>query len=392
LIKPDPVSGNVSWLGKRVHLQRKDLEVLALLASNPGAVIARSIFITVVWNGNDLVGDRGVSDKIFSLRRALQDHDESQPIIRTIPRRGYQLSQPAVQPVVLKQPVFAPGNTIAGSPGWRLQRRLSESERSESWLAQSSDGNTAPQVFSFCRSEVHLRRLQRETTLLRYLSESLGERQDFALVRDWQLQEPPYFLARDYCTHGSLTAWANAVGGLAAQSLPQRTALMLALAAAVASMHEIGVVHGQLSSASILLDDGDPATGPQLKLSAFDLGVLRDHSKLAALKITAAGLSFVEGTQAPRMADDIYALGALLLQLAVGDLSAEPGDAWLARVPKTEWRNLISACLDSESKRPSATMVHQLLLGRKPGGRKSAVGKSRSSKTKPSFRPRRRAR
>jgi hypothetical protein len=35
----DPVSGNVSWQGKCVHLQRKDLEVLALLASNPGSLM-----------------------------------------------------------------------------------------------------------------------------------------------------------------------------------------------------------------------------------------------------------------------------------------------------------------------------------------------------------------
>ena len=40
----DPVSGNVGWQGKLVHLQRKYLEVLALLASNTGNVIARARF------------------------------------------------------------------------------------------------------------------------------------------------------------------------------------------------------------------------------------------------------------------------------------------------------------------------------------------------------------
>jgi eukaryotic-like serine/threonine-protein kinase len=360
----DPVSGNVSWQGKCIHLQRKDLEVLALLASNPGTVIARASFVTVVWNGNDLVGDRGVSDKIFTLRRALSDHDESQPIIRTIPRRGYQLSVAVQQAIALAPPAFEPGQAIAGSPGWRLQRQLSVSDVSESWLAQSEDAHAAPQVFSFCRSEAHLRRLQRETTLLRYLCETLGERKDFALVRDWQLLEPPYFLARDYCTHASLTAWATAVGGLTTQSVAERQALMLALTAAVASMHDVGVVHGQLDAASILLVGGDKKTAPQLKLSAFDLGALRDSGQLAALKITNVGLSFIDGIQAPTIAEDIYALGVLLLQLAVGDLAAKPGDsAALTLATNPAWGNLICQCFGPPEQRPSAAELYQLFCG-----------------------------
>ena len=384
----DPVSGNVSWQGKLVHLQRKDLEVLALLTSVNGAVVSRASFIAVVWDGNDLVGDRGVSDKMFSLRRALADHDESQPIIRTIPRRGYQLSVAAVQPITLEQPAFAPGKAISGCPGWHLQRQLTTSEATESWLAHSDDKQTAPRVFSFCCSEAHLRGLQRETTLLRYLSESLGERKDFALIRDWQLQEPPYFLARDYCTYGSLTEWANTVGGLAAQSLDRRTALMQALVSAVASVHEIGVVHGQLSAASILLDDGKDAAAPQLKLSAFDLGVLRDPTQLVPLKITALGLSFVDGIHAPQISDDIAALGTLLLQLAVGDFNAEATDTWLSRIPKPEWHDMIATCFAQESKRPSALQLHKLLRGADATEKAEAIEKADiAEKPKSSERP-----
>ena len=61
----DPVSGNVSWQGKLVHLQRKDLEVLAVLASVTGSVVSRAGFIAVVWDGNDLVGaNAGCSNTI----------------------------------------------------------------------------------------------------------------------------------------------------------------------------------------------------------------------------------------------------------------------------------------------------------------------------------------
>ncbi len=362
----DPITGYVGWQGKRVHLQRKDLEVLALLASNQGAIITRANFIAVVWNGNDLVGDRGVSDKIFSLRKALADHDEQQPLIRTIPRRGYQLTVTAVQPVMPEQPAFIVGGAIPGCPGWRLQRRLSESLETESWLSQSDDRQIAPRVFSFCQSEAQLRRFKRETTLLRYLSETLGERADIALIRDWQLLEPPYFLARDYCTHANLTEWANAVGGLPAQSQAQREALMVALAVAVASVHAIGIVHGQLSAASVLFDDDDGDAGPQLKLSAFDLGALSDRNKLVPHEITDAGLSFIEGMHAPTIAGDIQALGALLLQLALGDLNAQPNEAALLRITEEHWRALISSCFTANAQQPSAA---ELALGlRKAAG------------------------
>ena len=346
----DPVTGNVSWQGKLVHLQRKDLEVLALLTSVNGAVVSRASFIAVVWDGNDLVGDRGVSDKMFSLRRALADHDEAQPIIRTIPRRGYQLSVAAVQPITLEQPAFAPGKAISGCPGWHLQRQLTTSEATESWLAHSDDKQTAPRVFSFCCSEAHLRGLQRETTLLRYLSESLGERKDFALIRDWQLDEPPYYLARDYTAFGTLSQWR----GLADAPVAQRMAMMQGLCDAVAAMHALGVVHRQLSVETILVDSAE--SGPQLKISAFDLGALNDRSALAPLKITAAGLTVgteEHGTELTA-ADDVLALGTVLLQLMLGDLQAQPGAEYLGKVPNPQVQALLSHCFGPANARPSA--------------------------------------
>lgn len=61
----DPLAGTLTWQGRTTHLRRKELEVLALLASAAGAVVSRQAFVAAVWDGNDLVGDRGVSDTIF---------------------------------------------------------------------------------------------------------------------------------------------------------------------------------------------------------------------------------------------------------------------------------------------------------------------------------------
>ncbi len=359
----DPVSGMLSWKGKREHLRRKELEVLALLASAEGKQVTRENFIAVVWQGNDLVGDRGLSNTIVFVRKSLRDDDGAHPVIRTIPRRGYQLAVPvqlppeaAVVPVspVQVEAVFVPGGMIPECPGWRLVKRLSQSAVIDSWLAEPSEFGERDQslrVFRFCRSEAHLQRLRREVTLLRYLRDALSDNQHFALIQDWQLDEPPYFLARDYTAFGALSQW----GGLTDAPLAQRMAMMQDLSEAVAAMHAIGVVHRQLSVDTVLVDASE--SGPSLKISTFDLAALNDRSKLEPLKITAAGLTVgvEDAAVALTAADDLYALGVVLLQLALGDLLAQPNAEGLSKIPNSTLQTLLSACLGPASTRPSAT-------------------------------------
>ncbi len=353
----DPVSGMLSWQGKREHLRRKELEVLALLASADGKQVSRDNFISVVWQGNDLVGDRGLTNTIVFLRRSLRDEDTDQPLIRTIPRRGYQLAV-AVQNVALQaapevDAAFLPGGMIPECPGWRLVKRLSQAADFDSWLAEPSEfgeRDQAQRVFRFCRSEAHLQRLRREVTLLRYLRDSLGQNPHFALIQDWQLDEPPYFLARDYTAFGNIAQW----GGLTAQPLAKRMTMMQGLVDAVAAMHALGVVHRRLNADTILVDSCE--SGPQLKISAFDLAALSDRSKLEPLKITALGLTHgVEDASVElTAADDIYALGAVLLQLALADLQAQPNAEWLNKITNSKLQTSLSLCFGPASARPTA--------------------------------------
>lgn len=236
----DPVSGTLSWQGKREHLRRKEIEVLALLASAQGKQVSRENFIAEVWEGNDLVGDRGLSSTIGFLRRSLHDQDPDQPLIRTIPRRGYQLAvavQEQTRHAKEQTPaVLIPGGLIPECPDWRLVRRPAGSPSSDLWLAQASEFGEQAQalrVFRFCRSEAYLRHLQREVTLLRYVNQSLAEHPGFAVIRDWQLEEPPYYLARDYAKYGSLNEWTQACG------MPQTPplALIAQLSESLAALH-----------------------------------------------------------------------------------------------------------------------------------------------------------
>lgn len=91
--------------------------MLAMLAGADGAIVSRQAFVAVAWNRNDLVVDRVVSDTVSSLRRNLQDDDPNHPLIRTIPRRGYQLAAP-VQPAVAQPPTLVPGGEVLHSSGW----------------------------------------------------------------------------------------------------------------------------------------------------------------------------------------------------------------------------------------------------------------------------------
>lgn len=365
----DPVPGTLNWQGKTTHLRRKELEVLALLASVDGQVVSRQDFITVVWNGNALVADHAITNTMSSLRQALQDDDIDRPLIRTIPRRGYQLGV-AVQASQREPAAFLPGSIVVGSPGWRLTQRLGESSTSETWLAEPTaydvEHESRHRVFRFCRSEAHLRRLQREITLLRYVSQRLSESSNIAFIRDWRLDEPPYYLARDYASYGNLTDWATANGGLP-QTPQTQLKCMTQLADAMAALHELGVAHRQFGADCILVDQSE--TGPQLKISAFGLGALVDRSKLEALKITAVGLTLgVDEVAAIPHADDtpnnnsdsasdVHALGVVLLQLAAEDLRATNTPEWLQKIQNPTLRALIAACFGPADTRPSAAVL-----------------------------------
>ena len=130
----DPVAGLATVGDRRTPLNRKLLEVLACLAEAGIEMVPREEFIAQVWRGNALVGETGLTHALHSLRRALHDTDAAKPLIRTIPRRGYQLTAHARQLEENATSAFAPGTPVAGRPGWQLSRRLGGNAVSETWL------------------------------------------------------------------------------------------------------------------------------------------------------------------------------------------------------------------------------------------------------------------
>ncbi len=368
----DPIAGTLLWNGDSYALRRKQLEVLALMASAGAAIVPRSTFIDLLWAGNALVGDKGLTDTLSSLRRVLHDSDASHPLIRTIPRQGYQLGagvrwldgEPAER--------FSVGDALSSNPGWRLLRRISQTDVQQSWLAANNAGEQ--RQFRFCCDEQHLRLLQREVTVLRFLREALSDRSDIDQVIDWQLDEPPYYLELHYPAHGSLVEWTTAQGGLRQIAPGERLRWMADAATALAAVHAVHIVHRNVGAESLSVDEVEGRL--QIKLGEFGLSELTDRAALQSHNITAAGLTLDGAEQsgpqnywAPERlvgqpataAGDVYALGVLIFQFAVGEwLPLRPN--WERQVASARLRQLIASCIAEQANaRPSAASVAEQL-------------------------------
>ncbi len=378
----DPIAGTVAYKSRKSPLRRKQLEVLAILAAAEGELVTRKSFIEQAWDNNALVGDAGLTDTVSDLRHSLVDSDRDRPLIRTIPRRGYQLSALATLLQHAELASFEQGSAIPGKPGWQLQHLLADTELTQTWLAV--DQNAGPddefahshRVFRFCRDEQHLQLLRREAILLRYLREALATRSDIAHINHWQLEEPPYYLELEHFPLGVLPDYAALAGGFSQIAAEQRLRWVAQIARALEAVHEAGITHGNLSADCVFMTQVDGEI--RVKLGEFGLGELPDRQRLVEFGITSAGLTLPGNVvskwgiylaperltgAAATPASDIYALGMLLCQAAGGDLARVP-TGWEAQIESTALRQLIAECLKIDpALRPGAAhIVEQLRL------------------------------
>lgn len=75
--------------GSAVELRNKSMDVLLVLAENPGEVISKDGLLNRVW-GETFAAEEGLVQCIADIRRALNDEDKT--IVETIPRSGYRLN------------------------------------------------------------------------------------------------------------------------------------------------------------------------------------------------------------------------------------------------------------------------------------------------------------
>ncbi len=94
--------------GKRVELRPQAFQVLRFLAQNAGRVVTKDELHQAVWP-DTIVTDDSLVQAVGDLRRVLGDADHN--IIKTVPRRGYEMVADAVSHDEVTLQATAPGDT-----------------------------------------------------------------------------------------------------------------------------------------------------------------------------------------------------------------------------------------------------------------------------------------
>lgn len=345
-----------------VEIQHRPLQVLAELLRYAGEVVTREELREAVWNGRDTV-ENVIDTALTKIRRALGEANAAR--IETEPRVGFRLVGPVERLAVGRQfptnPSLAPGQPVPRRENFRLISRLGASPHHEVWLARHVK-TAESRVYKLTADGEGLRALRREAVVSRLIHATLGERADFVRILDWNFDSPPFFLE---CAYGGedLVQWASA--HLEGASLPERLALCAQVADAIAAAHSVGVLHGDLKPANILVSQ--TPRGPQVRVTDFGSARLFEPDRLAGLGITQLGLTGADGLPtdpgdatplyaAPeRLAggmatveSDVYVLGTLLYQLVIGDLRKPLVPGWERDVPEELLCGDIAAATDGE--------------------------------------------
>jgi non-specific serine/threonine protein kinase len=360
----DEASWTLRVDGQAVTLEGKPLEVLHELLLRAGEVVTKDEILDAVWPGVTVV-EGSLTTAISKLRKALGEAREQ--IVETVPRVGYKLAAPvaieSVESPLAPRFTFAANDAVPGRRQWRLVEPLGDSGAQDVWLARH-DKTGETRVFKFADAPDRLRSLKREAALTRLLFAGLGKSAPLPALLEWNFDVSPFFL--EYSFGGQdLTTWASGQGGLSAIAIETRLAVAAAIARAVARMHDLGVLHKDLKPANILIA---PEQGPEsIRLADFGSGRLLDDTVLASFQITDPGsldpdlardeprsgtLAYrapeLVGDAMPTVKSDIYALGMILYQLAVGDFSASLAPGWESRIADPVLRADIFAAAEGD--------------------------------------------
>jgi Tol biopolymer transport system component/DNA-binding winged helix-turn-helix (wHTH) protein len=78
--------------GKVIDLPPKVVQVWLHLVENQTRTVTRNELIESIWKGNQLVGERALTQVIWQLRKSFKDTGFEDEIIQTIPKIGYRLA------------------------------------------------------------------------------------------------------------------------------------------------------------------------------------------------------------------------------------------------------------------------------------------------------------
>jgi|GEM_PF-6226246 len=237
---------------------------------------------------------------------------------------------------------------IPDRTGWNLVRKLGEGSFGAAYLGEAVDDRGSQRVFKFCRSLDRLDSFRNELEILKQIK--LLRRPDIVGYVGAHLDRPPYFLEFEFVDGGNLYEWALARGGLHTVPFAMRMEIFARIADAVAAAHRERIFHLDLKPSNILMEHL-PDDSWQPKLTDFGIGAIEIDGKVTSSKpltpstdrnsgsrtgrhmyvpreVSGGSANRPAGNMPASLLDvrDVYALGVLLFQFAIGDLqqSLEP--------------------------------------------------------------------
>src|SRR5690606_6404213 len=174
--------------GLPVEIEHKPLQVLALLLRHVGEVVTKEELFDTVWAGRVTV-DHVLATAIGKLRKALDAAGEGR--IATVPRIGYRFDGP-VERIAVGQRAASElerraGRPVPGPEHFALARPRGRTVGSEVGRARQPRSREA-RGFKFGLGGERLTAIKGEATRMRVLRDTLGEREDFVRVLDWNFE------------------------------------------------------------------------------------------------------------------------------------------------------------------------------------------------------------
>ncbi len=230
------------------------------------------------------------------------------------------------------------GSTVPGTR-WVIDRFLGSSGFGEVWLAHDA-ASGVPRALRFCFRPSRVRALREARPLFERIRTGIGDHPHIARLHRYQFDHTPPFLENDYAPGVTLTELCRMSGGAAAVDETHRLEIIAQVAEALDAAHRAGVVHGDLRPDAVMVqpaDAGHPLPGVKLiefgtaRLVAAELAAEQAVSR-SAVESTRPGFNPSGGAplywapelfrgDEPSPASDIYALGVLLYQALVCDLT-----------------------------------------------------------------------
>ncbi len=230
------------------------------------------------------------------------------------------------------EPVRHQGERVATGSPWVLRRHLGMGSFGEVWMAKNP-GFPIPRAYKFFTKDSSGEWLRREQHGLVAVWKRLGGHDHIVDFMDVQTEGCEYpYLALEYLGGGSLEEWIIKDKGQRPALEPQE--IIRQVVSGLAAAHAQGIAHRDIKPANILLTEGPDA---RIKIGDFGLAKvasskLDGRSQLASFAgLVGTGLYLPpeaqqRGIRRKPAQDDVFALGVVWYQLAVGAIERPPYD------------------------------------------------------------------